>query len=432
MKSGIKGSFKKIMESHTENCSGKSGTGIAFSRRSFLQKAGAGAVAIGLGRSLWAGPSYNGRDPRLNLTSGGTGKETGIDQSARNPAPVSDRKVRVGIVGYGVSRFGAEFGFQNHPNVEIVAVSDLLPDRCAQLAKVCRCQKTYPSLGELVRDDRIEAVFVATDAPSHARHVTEVLRHGKHVASAVPAVFGSLEDAEMLFREVRSSGLKYMMFETSCFREDNYAMRRIFETGGFGKLVYSEGEYFHYMSEPIDSFKGWRIGLPPQWYPTHSNAYYIGVSGGSFTEVSCQGMPSIVNHLKAENNSYRNSFGTEIAIFRTSEGGTARMGVSWDTPGDGGERGRVRGQKGTFYGKYEGLEKDLPDLIRPALPPGVPAGGHGGSHGYLMNEFVTSILQDRKPLVDIAAALNMTVPGIVAHQSALKNGEIMKIPQYKL
>jgi len=31
-----------------------------------------------------------------------------------------------------------------------------------------------------------------------------------------------------------------------------------------------------------------------------------------------------------------------------------------------------------------------------------------------MNEFVTAILQDRKPLVDIAQALNMTVAGIVA------------------
>lgn len=41
--------------------------------------------------------------------------------------PVSDRKVRVGIVGYGYCKFGAAFGFQDHPNVEIVAVSDLFP-----------------------------------------------------------------------------------------------------------------------------------------------------------------------------------------------------------------------------------------------------------------------------------------------------------------
>jgi predicted dehydrogenase len=344
---------------------------------------------------------------------------------------VSDRKIRVGLVGYGFCKFSAAFGFQDHPNVEVVAVSDLIPSRCVGLAKAARCAKTYPSLEEMVKDDRIEAVFVATDAPSHARHAIEVLKHGKHVASAVPAVFGSLEDAEQLYEAVKRSGLKYMMFETSCFHEDLHAMREIYKAGGLGKLVYSEGEYYHYMEQPIPSYKDWRVGLPPQWYPTHSNAYYGGVTAGSFTEVSCQGMKSVVEHLQPGNNRYQNAFGTEIALFRTSEGGMSRMAVSWDTPGDGGERGRIRGQRGSFYGRYEGLEKKLPDTKRPPLPAKVDAGGHGGSHGYLMNEFVTAILENRKPLVDIALALNLTVAGIVAHQSALKDGERLKIPQYR-
>ncbi|MFH1741113.1 MAG: gfo/Idh/MocA family oxidoreductase, partial [bacterium] len=69
-------------------------------------------------------------------------------------------------------------------------------------------------------------------------------------------------------------------------------------------------------------------------------------------------------------------------------------------------------------------------LAKPPLPPNVAPGGHGGSHGYLCEEFVTAILQDRKPLVDVAMALNMTVSGIVAHKSALNDGELLKIPQY--
>jgi len=248
----------------------------------------------------------------------------------------------------------------------------------------------------------------------------------------VPAVFGSVEEAHQLFETVKASGLKYMMFETSYFHEDLHAMRQIYTAGGLGKLLYAEGEYFHYMATPIDSFKGWRIGLPPQWYPTHSNAYYVGATGGSFTEVSCMGMPSVIEHLQPTNNRYKNPFGTEIALFRTSEGGMSRMGVSWDSPGYGGEMGRIRGQKGSYYGKFEGLEKALPDIKRPPLPPGVAAGGHGGSHGYLMNEFVTAILENRKPLVDVAQALNMTVAGIIAHESAMKGGERLKIPQFKL
>ena len=94
--------------------------------------------------------------------------------------------------------------------------------------------------------------------------------------------------------------------------------------------------------------------------------------------------------------------------------------------------GRIRGEKGSYYGKYDGLEKKLPAIKRPPLPPGVAAGGHGGSHGYLMNEFVLAILENRKPLVDVAQALNMTVAGIIAHESAMKGGELLKIPQFKL
>ena len=60
--------------------------------------------------------------------------------------PVSKRKVRVGIVGYGVCRFGAAFGFQDHPNVEIVAVSYLVPERRNGLMEACRCGKSYESL----------------------------------------------------------------------------------------------------------------------------------------------------------------------------------------------------------------------------------------------------------------------------------------------
>ena len=84
----------------------------------------------------------------------------------------------------------------------------------------------------MLKDDTIEAIFLATDAPSHARHCIDVLKHGKHVASAVPAVFGSLEDADKLLETVNSSGRKYMMFETSVFPRDCYGMRQIFRPAG--------------------------------------------------------------------------------------------------------------------------------------------------------------------------------------------------------
>ena len=57
-------------------------------------------------------------------------------------------------------------------------------------------------------------------------------------------------------------------------------------------------------------------------------------------------------------------------------------------------------------------------------------GGHGGSHGYLTNEFVMALVEDREPLIDVYEGIAMTAPGIVAHQSALQNGERLTIPNF--
>ncbi|MGL4944406.1 MAG: Gfo/Idh/MocA family protein [Thermoguttaceae bacterium] len=399
---------------------------MSISRRSFVKSAVGAGVIVGAARFVVAQPEK---------IAGFDDTKTDIDTN-QVWKPVSDRKIKMGLVGFGLCQFSAAFGLQDHPNVEVVAVSDLIPERCAALSQAVKCPKTYPSLEAMVKDDTIEAIFVATDAPSHARHCIEVLRHGKHVATAVPAMYGNLEEADQLFEAVKTAGLKYMMFETSMFHDNCYAMRTIYDAGGFGKLIFTEGEYFHYFGTPLDSYKGWRIGLPPQFYPTHSNAYYIGVTGKTFTEVSCMGFRSNLDAFNPKNNRYENPFSSEVALFRTSEGGSARMVCAWDTPGIGGETGRVHGEKGSFVNEFAGLPEaallvSKLNLKKPPLPPTVAPGGHGGSHGYLGNEFVESILLDRKPLVDIAMSLNMSVPGTVAHSSALKDGELLKIPQYK-
>ena len=379
-------------------------------RRTFLEKLGLGSLGA--------------------VAAGGL-VEHALGAEQKKWMPVSDRKIRVGIVGYGRCRFGGAFGFKDHPNVEIVAVSDLIPDRRRGLMKACRCDKSYESLEKLVLDPKIEAVFVATDAPSHSRHCIEVLKHGKHAMSAVPAMLGSIEDGKQLLEAVRKTGLKYMMAETSCYHAACHGMRQIYRAGGFGRLVYSEGEYYHFCPEPIASYKGWRVGLPPQWYPTHSTAYYVGVTGKRFTSVSCGGFRGKIAHCQPDANAYKNPFSDEIALFRTSEGGTSRMAVCWGVQGYEGVHGRVFGQLGSMKEtSYQGVGKDLPDIQRPLLPPGMSAGGHGGSHGRLTNEFITAILEDREPLVNIYEALAMTVPGIVAHQSALNDGEQLDVPQF--
>jgi len=358
--------------------------------------------------------------------------------------PFSDRKVRVGIVGHGVCQFGLQFGLQHHPNVELVAVSDLFPDRCADMARKAKCEKTYPSLEEMVKDDSIEAIYCATDAPSHAKHAILCMEHGKHVATAVPAFYGDIEDAERLLECCKKNkGLVYAMFETSCFHDDLFAMEKLYTAGVFGRIVYSEGEYCHPHSigaPALGSYKDWRKKGCPMWYPTHATAYYVGVTHKPLLEVSCLGTPHFDKDMQVPN-VIGNIFTSEVGLFRTAEGGLSRM-IICHSQGEYLEAGRIRGEYAGFNMRFVGDKtgkKRYGEAIKGglrikkyALPPGVSPGGHGGSHGYLGDDFIDAILRGRKPRVNVIDALNMTVPGYYAHLSSMKDGETMKIPQYSL
>ena len=395
-------------------------------RRSFLKS------------SLFAGAAYS----LISSLSLG-------DETSQKWEPFTDKKIRVGLVGYGVCKFSAQFEFQHHPNVEIAAVSDLFPDRCSELAKQVACEKTYPSLEEMVKDDSIDAIFCATDAPSHAKHAIMCMEHGKHVCHAVPVFYGNIEDAERLLECCRKHpDLKYAMFETSCFHEDLYAMEKIYSADVFGKLIYSEGEYSHPLSiggPGIDSYGGWRANGAPSWYPTHASAYYVGITHGSLLDVSAIGVTELTGQETP--NKIGNTFKTEVAICRTSEGGVFRL-LRTNSQGEYQESGRLRGQYAGYDGhngrvsgfvgdetgkeRMEKAKQNGINLKRPPLPPGVDAGGHGGSHGQLGADFVDAILRDRSPRVGIIDALNMTVPGYYAHLSSMRDGETIKIPQYQL
>ena len=409
---------------------------MKISRKGFL---GGSLAMFAASGAKAADPDPKGKI--FGLDEAGSGKVSG-----RPWEPFSDRKVRVGIAGEGVCKFGSAFGYQNHPNVEVVACADVVPENCKALQERVKAKKTYASCEEMIRhaaEDGLEAVYIATDAPSHVSLAIDALEHGLHVASAVPAFLGKdqLEYVPKLLDAVKRSGMVYQMNETSAYRESCYAMRRLYETGKLGDITYTEGEYFHPGDNDIkkinriNSYKGWRIGLPPQYYPTHSNGFYTCVTHKRFTEVTCSGVPSL-KWSYAKGNGYDNNiYGSEYAMFRCEDGSAARMLVAWDTPGYTAEAGRIWGQKGCYVlekGGYRGWfdeEVKAMDLARPSLPPGMPAGGHGGSHGYLTDDFIRAILiKGHRPCVDVVTALNTTIAGVYAHLSALKGGETLKVP----
>lgn len=369
---------------------------------------------------------------------------------------MSNKKIRVGIVG---GRFGASFFWHEHPNCIVEAVSDLRPERRQYLKDVYKCGKSYESLEKLILDRKIEAVGVFTGAPDHVRHCVAALKEGKHVICAVPAAM-TIEEAEELHQTVKQTGLKYMMAETSYYHPSVISARKWFAEGKFGDIFYCEAEYHHPGLDVLyveDGQRTWRYGLAPMNYPTHCTSYLTGVTGERLVSVSCQGFRNDQQFYK--DNVYNNPFCNETAMFKTDKGHSFRVMVWWDAPVRGTERGQWCGSRMSFFDPNPnglgaiivrtgeqaekddaGFERKLSPFEQYPLPeywktdmlpePLRHDSGHNGSHTFLTHEFIDALVHDRQPAIDIHEALAFTVPGIIAHHSALQSGKQLKIPTF--
>lgn len=388
-----------------------------MSRRDFLRTAGAAAAAGALSLAVPPGAWTAGRE--------GKGR------------------IRIGVVGGG---FGAAFQWHLHPDCVVAAVSDLRPDRRAYLQQVYGCEKAYESLEILVQDPDLDAVAVFTGAPDHARHVLEVFNHGKHCICAVPACL-TLEEARTLKEAKERTGLKYMMAETSYYYPETMLARRLFDDGVFGQFLYTECEYYHNLvgaeRDALFFYQGkptWRYGYPPMLYPTHSTCFHVGVTRERLTTVSCLGWGSD-DEPALKDNAYNNSFLNMTALCSTNGPSFCRVNVFWRCHA-GGERAQWIGEKAALYAPGCGGQPFMlqvegkPSLTTPPdylnllpEPLRIPT-GHRNSHSFLTHEFVMALLEDREPAIDIYESLAMTVPGIVAMESARLGGERLPVPSF--
>ena len=79
-------------------------------------------------------------------------------------------------------------------------------------------------------------------------------------------------------------------------------------------------------------------------------------------------------------------------------------------------------QSFTQTGVYDADEQQHLSFIQGA--------GHGGSHPHLTHEFLMALVEDREPLPNAVQSANWTCVGIMAHQSAMKGGEIIRLPDF--
>jgi predicted dehydrogenase len=263
-----------------------------------------------------------------------------------------------------------------------------------------------------------------------------------------------------------------MYGETTFYRPEAMYCRRRAAEGAFGGFVYAEGEYFHDVdhglrevrehrlaspggrehAEELTSRYGRVVGMAPMHYPTHSTAGPICVMNAHAVKVACWGQPPRVHLDYYQPDDVAN----ETALFQMSNGATMRISEYREIGFPGRETFRVYGTHGSFeHGKWcdkDGTTEVPVDEMRDPLPDDVLRafsghsgdvsaelseqerrdflGGHGGSHAYLVHEFCDAIANDRTPAITAWDAVRYTAAGVTAHKSALRDGEVLDVPDW--
>lgn len=391
------------------------------------------------------------------------------------------KPLKIGFLGAG--SFARAFIplFKAHPQVGAVSIAELIPERLQAEAARAGVTETHDSLESLLKSD-CDAVAIFTQRWMHARQAIAALNAGKHVYSSVPAAV-TAEDLAELIETVKRTGLTYMLAETSYYYPSAIFCREMWRQGKFGRFVYGEGEYLHDMSHGFyEAFKysggsEWKrtAGVPPMYYPTHSVSMIVSVTGARFTKVSCLGQvdQSGDGIFGKGLNQWDNEFSNETALFRTSDGGSARINEFRRVGHWGGRSVRLSlfGTEGCFEEQPEGdvwvnREREvtpLGNLLRcsphragasdmgpkredgtqhdfhSGMAPVHPVWrlpkelvdmptGHFGSHLFLVDDFVRACTTCALPANHVWAAARYNLPGIIAHESAKRDGEILAVP----
>ncbi len=389
--------------------------------------------------------------------------------------------IRIGICGVGAFADCFIPLFQHHPDVENVVLCDLdagkLAAKCAKFGIADRC----PSLDDLCTMD-VDAIAIITQHHLHGPQAVQALKAGKHVYSAVPSAI-SLQEIRQLVQAVEASGRIYMIGETSYYYPCAIYCRTRFRSGDFGHVVYAEGEYYHdYVHGMYDVLK-WRhgkdwekyYGMPPLFYPTHSTSMIVSVTGAHATHVS--GMGFVDRHpdnlYARADNVWKNPFSNETMLCRMSDGSMARISEFRRVGHPGTVGMRLYGTEASYEeqvngqmwvtkdratcldlaeqlrckdipavaedsgmskitsadGTHHGVSSVHPIQLLPREFRGLP-NGHNGSHQFLVHDFVSACVTGRTPPNHVWAAARYLVPGLIAHESALKGGVLMEVPDF--
>ena len=357
-----------------------------------------------------------------------------------------DKKLKVGLVGMGR---GSAYGrmFATSPYTEITAICDLNERQLAKRNEEFRLddKHIFTNYDDFVNDG-LDIVVIGTPMPCHAEQTIKAIENGCHVLCEV-TVASTLKGCEDIFNCVKSHPKqKYMMAENCNYMGFAKEWQNIALAGRLGNIYYAEADYVHEIRTLIiDAITGtekWRIDRAPLHYCSHSLGPILQMMPDDYI-VSCTASgdkATIINHegdgfIDMQVALFKTKNGTTIKVLRSSVATRKPPACFYSVYGTKGylETGR-ESYENIGYKYIEGEDTEVQRIEISASDKNAPEearlGGHGTSEYYLARDFIDSVINDTPTPIDITRALDMSVPGLIAHEAAMEGNVWKEIPLF--
>ncbi len=356
------------------------------------------------------------------------------------------RKIRVGLAGCSrghglVTVFGA------HPQAEVTALCDTNQQSMAELGKAFNLaeNRLFTNYKSFLKAP-VDAIIIATPIKLHADQTIAALTAGKHVLCEQTMAY-TVPDCRRIVNAVKKSKRTYMMAENYCYFHYVREWQKLVQAGKLGKIFYAEGEYLHEIIDLLVDAKTkkfhWRHDRPPIWYCAHTLGPLLVLMQDRI--VKACGLTSGFKKMPR----YRKHIGFldfEVGLFKTQKGSVikilrsqvvSRPHVVWYALY--GTKGHLENSRldslstdGLTFIEGE-MDKHHPrvtpaTIVDPNAPKEARQGGHGTSEYFMIRDFLKAVNSGTRPPIDAVMAADMTIPGLIAHQSAMQGGKWMDVP----
>jgi len=145
--------------------------------------------------------------------------------------------IGIGVIGCGYWGPNLIRNFQQLPDSQVISACDLKEERLAHMKRLYPHLELTRDYEELLRDERLEAICIATPVPTHYEFTRKALDHNKHVLVEKPLACSSREAIELI-RQADERKRVLMVDHTFEYVVAVEEVRRIIQRGELGQIRY--------------------------------------------------------------------------------------------------------------------------------------------------------------------------------------------------